>query len=48
MDNAFVGFVSKGELVLVEYFMGEAIHWGGLWEWEEEVGRMEGVLVQWL
>ena len=25
MDNAFVGFVSKGELVLIEYFIGDAI-----------------------
>ena len=30
IDNVFVGFVSKGELVLVEYIMGDAIRGGRL------------------
>ena len=42
LDNAFVGFVSKGELVLVEYFMGDAtrggrLRWNGRSGWGEEL-----------
>ena len=42
IDDPFVGFESKRELVLVENFMGEAISGGRLGEWNGKRGRREG------